>query len=248
MDKSQKKAVIEVKGLNKWYDDFHVLRDISLNIYEKEIVVICGTSGSGKSTLIRCMNQLELYQEGEIKLFDKKLANDKQTRLHIRQNVGMIFQSFNLFPHLTVLENCILGLTHLQKVPETKAIKQALDLLELVGVAHLSKHFPGQISGGQQQRVAIARTLAMKPKIVLLDEPTSAIDPEMINEVLNVMINLAKSGITMVCVTHEMNFARQVADRVIFMTEGQIVEQGTAKQVLENPQWDRTSDFLSSIL
>ena len=246
-DKSVRTA-IEISGLNKWFDDFHVLKDISLSVLEKEIIIVCGPSGSGKSTLIRCINHLEPYQEGSISIFNKKLAKDKKSAAVIRDNVGMLFQNFNLFPHLTVLENCTLGPMWLRKIPKVKAIEQSTALLDRVGIADLASKFPGQISGGQQQRVAIARSLAMEPKIMLFDEPTSALDPEMIKEVLDVMIDLAKSGMTMICVTHEMHFAHQVADRVIFMAEGEIVEIGPPEQVLKNPKWDRTSQFLQHVL
>jgi general L-amino acid transport system ATP-binding protein len=242
------RTAIEISGLNKWFDDFHVLKDISLTVLEKEIIVVCGPSGSGKSTLIRCINHLEKYQEGSISIFGEKLENDRKSAAIIRKNVGMLFQNFNLFPHLTVLENCTLGPIWLRNIPELKAIEQSTTILDRVGVAALAAKYPGQISGGQKQRVAIARSLAMEPKIMLFDEPTSALDPEMIKEVLDVMIDLAKSGMTMICVTHEMKFAQQVADRVIFMAEGEIVEIGPPDQVLKNPKWDRTSQFLEHIL
>ena len=242
------RTAIEISGLNKWFGDFHVLKDISLTVLEKEIIVVCGPSGSGKSTLIRCINHLEKYQEGSISIFGEKLENDKKSTTIIRRNVGMLFQNFNLFPHLTVLENCTLGPIWLRKIPEFKAIEQSITILDRVGIADLAEKYPGQISGGQKQRVAIARSLAMEPKIMLFDEPTSALDPEMIKEVLDVMIDLAKSGMTMICVTHEMKFAQQVADRVIFMAEGEIVEIGPPDQVLKNPKWDRTSQFLEHIL
>jgi len=246
-DKSARTA-IKISGLNKWFDEFHVLKDISLSVSEKEIIVVCGPSGSGKSTLIRCINHLELYQEGSISIFDEKLGKNKKSTAVIRDNIGMLFQNFNLFPHLSILENCTLGPIWLRKTPEAKAIEQSTALLDRVGIAHLASKFPGQISGGQKQRVAIARSLAMKPKIMLFDEPTSALDPEMIKEVLDVMIDLADSGMTMICVTHEMQFAHEVADRVIFMADGEIVEVGPPEQVLKNPQWDRTSQFLKHVL
>jgi len=239
---------IQVDGLNKWFDDFHVLKDISLSVIEKEIIVICGPSGSGKSTLIRCLNQLEKYQEGTVSIFGQELGNNKKSAMLIRKNIGMLFQNFNLFPHLTILKNCTLGPTWLKNIPEPKAVEQSMALLDRVGVSELSSKYPGQISGGQKQRVAIARSLAMEPKIMLFDEPTSALDPEMVKEVLDVMINLAKSGMTMMCVTHEMQFANEVADRIIFMSDGQIVEHGPPEQVLKNPKWDRTSHFLQHIL
>ncbi len=246
--KETAEVAITVSGLNKWFDDFHVLKDISLSVSEKEIIVICGPSGSGKSTFIRCINHLEAYQEGSISIFGEKLGRDKRSANIIRDNVGMLFQNFNLFPHLNILENCTLGPIWLRKIPEVRAIEQSTALLDRVGIAHLAKKYPGQISGGQQQRVAIARSLAMEPRIMLFDEPTSALDPEMIKEVLDVMTDLAESGMTMLCVTHEMHFAHQVADRVIFMTEGEIVEMGPPEQVLKNPLWDRTNQFLQHII
>lgn len=241
-------TAIKVTGLNKWFDQFHVLKDISLSVAEKEIIVICGPSGSGKSTFIRCINRLEPFQEGSISIFGQRLENNKNGTALIRDNVGMLFQNFNLFPHLNILDNCTLGPMWLRNIPEHLAIEQSTALLDRVGIAHLATKFPGQISGGQQQRVAIARSLAMEPKIMLFDEPTSALDPEMIKEVLDVMIDLADSGMTMICVTHEMQFAHQVADRVVFMTEGEIVEIGPPEQVLKNPRWDRTSQFLEHVL
>ena len=242
------KTAIEISGLNKWFDDFHVLKDISLSIAEKEIIVICGPSGSGKSTLIRCINHLEKYQEGTISVFGDLLGRDKKSTGIIRDTIGMLFQNFNLFPHLTILENCTLGPIWLRKIPEHKAVEKSVALLDRVGIADLASKFPGQISGGQQQRVAIARSLAMEPKIMLFDEPTSALDPEMVKEVHDVMIDLAQSGMTMLCVTHEMHFAHQVADRVIFMADGEIVEEGPPEMVLKNPKWDRTSQFLEHVL
>ena len=239
---------IEVKGLNKWFDDFHVLKDIELSVSEKEIIVVCGPSGSGKSTFIRCINHLEVYQEGQISIFGQSLEAPKKAPGIIRDNIGMLFQSFNLFPHLTIIENCTLGPVWIRRIPETKAIEQSMVLLDRVGIAELANKYPGQISGGQQQRVAIARSLAMEPRIMLFDEPTSALDPEMIKEVLDVMVDLAKSGMTMVCVTHEMQFAHEVADRVIFMTDGEIVEMGPPGQVLKDPMWDRTHQFLQHVL
>lgn len=241
-------SAISIHNLNKWYGDHHVLKDVSLSINTGEILVVCGPSGSGKSTLIRSLNQLEEYQEGEVRLFGTPLARDSASTQLINNNVGMVFQNFNLFPHLTVLENCTLGLTWIRKVPENEAISQAMALLDRVGIAHLADRYPGQISGGQQQRVAISRSLAMKPKILLFDEPTSALDPEMVKEVLDVMIDLASTGMTMVCVTHEMQFARQVADRVVFMADGEIVEMGLPEQVLMAPKWDRTKEFLQHVL
>jgi len=219
-----------------------------LSVAEKEIIVICGPSGSGKSTLIRCINHLEKYQEGTISVFGDLLGRDKKSTGIIRDTIGMLFQNFNLFPHLTILENCTLGPIWLRKIPEHKAVEKSVALLDRVGIADLASKFPGQISGGQQQRVAIARSLAMEPKIMLFDEPTSALDPEMVKEVHDVMIDLAQSGMTMLCVTHEMHFAHQVADRVIFMADGEIVEEGPPEMVLKNPKWDRTSQFLEHVL
>ncbi len=241
-------SAVEISGLNKWFDEFHVLKDIELSVSEKEIIVICGPSGSGKSTFIRCINHLETYQEGTISIFGQPLDNPKTAQGIIRDNVGMLFQSFNLFPHLTIIKNCTLGPIWLRRIPEAKAIEQSMALLDRVGIADLAEKFPGQISGGQQQRVAIARSLAMEPRIMLFDEPTSALDPEMIKEVLDVMVDLAESGMTMMCVTHEMQFAHEVADRVIFMTDGEIVEMGPPEQVLKNPKWDRTQQFLQHVL
>lgn len=239
---------IQIDRLNKWYGAHHVLRDVSLSIAEKEIMVVCGPSGSGKSTLIRCMNHLEEYEEGRISVFGQELHRDQQSQKFIHQTMGMVFQNFNLFPHLTVMENCTLGLTWLRKKSEAEARDIAMALLDRVGISQLADRFPGQLSGGQQQRVAISRSLAMDPRIMLFDEPTSALDPEMVKEVLDVMVNLAQTGMTMVCVTHEMQFARQVADRVVFMENGEIVEVGPPEQVLLNPQWDRTKAFLDHIL
>ncbi|NVK73234.1 MAG: amino acid ABC transporter ATP-binding protein [Oceanospirillaceae bacterium] len=241
-------TAIKIDNLNKWYGDHHVLKDVSLDISEGEIMVVCGPSGSGKSTLIRSLNHLEEYQEGVVSVFGQPLSRDRQSHKLIHQTMGMVFQNFNLFPHLTVLQNCTLGLTWLRKMSEREADKIAMGLLERVGIAHLATRYPGQLSGGQQQRVAISRSLAMEPKIMLFDEPTSALDPEMVKEVLDVMIDLSKTGMTMVCVTHEMQFARQVADRVVFMADGEIIEVGPPEQVLMNPQWDRTKEFLQHVL
>ncbi|MBU2415556.1 MAG: amino acid ABC transporter ATP-binding protein [Gammaproteobacteria bacterium] len=241
-------TAIKIDNLNKWYGDHHVLKDVSLDISEGEIMVVCGPSGSGKSTLIRSLNHLEEYQEGVVSVFGQPLSRDRQSHKIIHQTMGMVFQNFNLFPHLTVLQNCTLGLTWLRKMSERDADKMVMRLLDRVGIAHLATRYPGQLSGGQQQRVAISRSLAMEPKIMLFDEPTSALDPEMVKEVLDVMIDLAKTGMTMVCVTHEMQFARQVADRVVFMADGEIIEVGPPEQVLVNPQWDRTREFLQHVL
>ena len=246
--KNTTNTAIQIDKLNKWYGDHHVLKDVSLDIFEGEIMVVCGPSGSGKSTLIRSLNHLEEYQEGVLSVFGQPLSWDRQSQKLIHQTMGMVFQNFNLFPHLTVLQNCTLGLTWLRKMSERDADKMAMRLLDRVGIAQLATRYPGQLSGGQQQRVAISRSLAMEPRIMLFDEPTSALDPEMVKEVLDVMIDLAKTGMTMVCVTHEMQFARQVADRVVFMADGEIVEVGPPEQVLVNPQWDRTREFLQHVL
>jgi general L-amino acid transport system ATP-binding protein len=246
--KNMTNTAIKIEKLNKWYGDHHVLKDVSLEVLEGEIMVVCGPSGSGKSTLVRCLNHLEKYQEGTVSIFDQLLSQSRQSHNVIHQTMGMVFQNFNLFPHLTVLQNCTLGLTWLRKMSEREADKMAMSLLDRVGIASLASRYPGQLSGGQQQRVAISRSLAMEPKIMLFDEPTSALDPEMVKEVLDVMVDLAKTGMTMVCVTHEMQFARQVADRVVFMADGEIVEVGPPEQVLVHPQWDRTKDFLEHVL
>jgi len=247
LTKEHNATAIALKGINLWFDDFHALKDIDLTVASGEIVVICGPSGSGKSTLVRCINHLEQYQQGQIEIFDQSLANKKVASQIIRQDIGMVFQHFHLFPHLSILQNCTLGLMHIKGMEQQQADDKAMVLLERVGVAELAEKFPGQISGGQKQRVAIARALVMEPKILLLDEPTSALDPEMIKEVLDVMIDLAGSGMTMVCVTHEIGFARRVADTVVFMAEGCIVETGPAQQVLGSPQWDRTQEFLAHV-
>ena len=242
------KVAIEIVGMNKWYGDFQVLTDINLTVYEGERIVICGPSGSGKSTLIRCINRLEEHQKGRIIVDGIELTNDLKKIDEIRREVGMCFQHFNLFPHLTVLENCTLAPIWVRKVPKAEAEKTAMQYLEKVKIPEQAAKYPGQLSGGQQQRVAIARSLCMNPKIMLFDEPTSALDPEMIKEVLEVMVDLAQSGMTMLCVTHEMGFARQVANRVIFMDEGQIVEQNDPEEFFNNPKSDRTKLFLSQIL
>jgi general L-amino acid transport system ATP-binding protein len=242
------RPVIEIDGLNKWYGTFHVLRDINLSVNEGERIVVCGPSGSGKSTLIRCINRLEEHQEGAILVDGTRLTNDLKNIDAVRREVGMVFQSFNLFPHLTVLENCTLAPIWVRKTPKAEAEAVAMEYLERVKIPEQALKFPGQLSGGQQQRVAIARSLCMKPKIMLFDEPTSALDPEMIKEVLDVMVDLADTGMTMLVVTHEMGFASQVADRVIFMDEGQIVEQNNPDEFFNNPQSERTKLFLSQIL
>ena len=239
---------IQISGLNKWFGAFHVLRDIDLEVAQGERIVVCGPSGSGKSTLIRCINRLEAHQEGKIVVDGVHLTNDLKQIDAVRSEVGMVFQSFNLFPHLTVLENCTLAPIWVRNQPKAEAEAAAMEYLERVKIPEQANKFPGQLSGGQQQRVAIARSLCMRPKIMLFDEPTSALDPEMIKEVLDVMVDLAESGMTMLVVTHEMGFASQVADRVIFMDEGQIVEQNSPQEFFNNPQSDRTKLFLSQIL
>ncbi|MBX2804734.1 MAG: amino acid ABC transporter ATP-binding protein [Hyphomicrobiales bacterium] len=240
--------MIEISGLNKWYVDFHVLKDINLNIGKGERIVICGPSGSGKSTLIRCINRLETHQEGSIIVDGTELNDDVKHIEEIRREVGMVFQHFNLFPHLTVLENCTLAPVWVRKIPKREAEDTARKFLERVRIPEQAEKYPGQLSGGQQQRVAIARSLCMNPNVMLFDEPTSALDPEMISEVLDTMVDLAESGMTMICVTHEMGFARQVADRVVFMDAGQVVEIQEPEGFFSNPQSDRTKLFLSQIL
>jgi general L-amino acid transport system ATP-binding protein len=241
-------VAIEIIGMNKWYGQFHVLRDIDLTVYRGERIVICGPSGSGKSTLIRCINRLEEHQEGRIIVDGTELSSDLKNIDKIRSEVGMCFQHFNLFPHLTILDNCTLAPIWVRKTPRKEAEEIAMHFLRKVKIPEQASKYPGQLSGGQQQRVAIARSLCMKPKIMLFDEPTSALDPEMIKEVLETMIELAEEGMTMICVTHEMGFARQVANRVIFMDAGQIVEQNAPEPFFSNPQSDRTKLFLSQIL
>ena len=239
---------IQIVAMNKWYGEFHVLRDINLTVYKGERIVICGPSGSGKSTLIRCINRLEEHQKGDILVDGIPLTNDLKKIDEVRREVGMVFQHFNLFPHLTVLENLTLAPIWVRKMPKRDAEELAMKYLTRVKIPEQAKKYPGQLSGGQQQRVAIARSLCMNPKIMLFDEPTSALDPEMIKEVLEVMVDLAQSGMTMLCVTHEMGFARQVANRVIFMDQGQIIEQNSPKEFFENPKSERTKLFLSQIL
>jgi general L-amino acid transport system ATP-binding protein len=241
-------VVIELAAVNKWYGEFHVLRDVNLSVHRGERIVICGPSGSGKSTLIRCINRLEEHQKGRIAVDGIELTNDVKNVDQIRREVGMVFQSFNLFPHLTVMENCCLAPVWVRKMPRAEAEKIAMRYLERVRIPEQANKYPGQLSGGQQQRVAIARSLCMNPKIMLFDEPTSALDPEMIKEVLDVMIGLAQDGMTMLCVTHEMGFARTVADRVIFMDRGEIVEMAEPKEFFANPRSERTKLFLSQIL
>jgi general L-amino acid transport system ATP-binding protein len=240
--------IIQINHMHKWYGDFHVLKDINLTVKSKERIVICGPSGSGKSTMIRCINRLEEHQKGDIFVDGIELTNDLKNIDRIRREVGMVFQHFNLFPHLTVLENCTLGPIWVRQTPKKEAEAAAMQYLERVKIPEQALKFPGQLSGGQQQRVAIARSLCMNPKIMLFDEPTSALDPEMIKEVLDTMIELADTGMTMLCVTHEMGFAKTVADRVIFMDGGEIIEQNDPHQFFDNPQHERTQLFLSQIL
>lgn len=242
------KVAIEIKDMNKWFGTFHVLRDINLTIYEGERIVICGPSGSGKSTLIRCINRLEEHQAGQIIVDGTELSSDLKNVDKVRSEVGMVFQHFNLFPHLTILENCTLAPIWVRKIPRKEAEQTAMHFLEKVKIPEQAHKYPGQLSGGQQQRVAIARSLCMKPRIMLFDEPTSALDPEMIKEVLDTMIELAEEGMTMLVVTHEMGFAEKVANRVIFMDAGQIVEQNAPTEFFNNPQSERTKLFLSQIL
>ncbi len=239
---------IKIKGMHKWYGSFHVLKDVNLDVFKGERIVICGPSGSGKSTLIRCINRLEEHQQGDIIVNDVTLTNDLKNIDLIRKDVGMVFQHFNLFPHLTVLENCALAPIWVKQVPRAEAEETAMKYLERVKIPDQALKFPGQLSGGQQQRVAIARSLCMSPEIMLFDEPTSALDPEMIKEVLDVMIELAQEGMTMLCVTHEMGFAKTVANRVIFMDGGEIIEQNEPHEFFDNPQHERTKLFLSQIL
>ena len=244
----EKENIIEIKDLNKWYGDFHVLKDINLNIKKGEILVICGPSGSGKSTVTRCMNYLETFQEGTITIDGTKLEDDVQKIKKVRSEVAMVFQHFELFPHLTILDNLILAPMHVHNIPKKEAIADAMKYLKRVNIAEQAQKYPNQLSGGQKQRVAIARALCAHPKIMLFDEPTSALDPEMISEVLDVMIELSKEDKTMVCVTHEMGFAKKVADRVIFMADGQIVEENTPDEFFGNPKSDRLKLFLEQIL
>ncbi len=240
--------VIEIKNMHKWYGNFHVLKDIELNVRRGERIVICGPSGSGKSTMIRCINRLEEHQDGHIIVDGVELTNDLKNIDAIRREVGMVFQHFNLFPHLTVMQNCALAPIWVKKQPKAEAEAIAMKYLERVKIPEQANKYPGQLSGGQQQRVAIARSLCMNPRIMLFDEPTSALDPEMIKEVLDVMIELAQEGMTMLCVTHEMGFAKTVANRVIFMDGGEIIEENEPEEFFNNPQNDRTKLFLSQIL
>ena len=246
--KVSEEEVIKIVDMHKWYGEFHVLKDINLTVNRGERIVICGPSGSGKSTLIRCINRLEEHQRGQIIVEGTELTGDLKHIESIRREVGMVFQHFNLFPHLTVLDNLTLAPIWVKKMPRRDAESNAMKLLERVKIPEQAKKFPGQLSGGQQQRVAIARSLCMNPKIMLFDEPTSALDPEMIKEVLDTMIELAQTGMTMLCVTHEMGFAKTVANRVIFMDDGEIIEENEPEEFFENPQHDRTKLFLSQIL
>ena len=239
---------VDIRGVHKWYGAFHVLNDVNLQVKRGERIVVCGPSGSGKSTMIRCINRLEVHQRGTIVVDGIELADDLKRINEVRREVGMVFQHFNLFPHLTVLENCVLAPIWVRKMPKKQAEEIAMHFLERVKIPEQARKFPGQLSGGQQQRVAIARSLCMNPRIMLFDEPTSALDPEMIKEVLDTMVSLAEEGMTMICVTHEMGFARKVADRVIFMDHGQIVEENTPAAFFENPQHERTKLFLSQLL
>ena len=245
---SNTEDVIVIENLNKWYGNFHVLRDINLRVKKGERIVICGPSGSGKSTMIRCINRLEEFQEGSLVVDGVEMIEDVKNIETIRKDVGMVFQHFYLFPHLTILENLTLGPIWVQKKPKAEAEEIAMKYLERVKIPDQANKYPGQLSGGQQQRVAIARSLCMNPNIMLFDEPTSALDPEMIKEVLDVMIELAQEGMTMLCVTHEMGFAKKVADRVIFMDGGEIVEENEPEAFFSNPQVDRTQQFLEQIL
>ena len=241
-------SIIKIEGMNKWFGDFQVLKDIDLEVEKNKKIVVCGPSGSGKSTLIRCINRLEEHQKGTIIVDGTELTENTKNIEAIRAEVGMVFQQFNLFPHLSILDNCTLAPIWVKKMPKKEAEELAMKQLEQVQIADQAQKFPGQLSGGQQQRCAIARALCMEPKIMLFDEPTSALDPEMIKEVLDAMVNLAKAGMTMIVVTHEMGFAKEVADEVIFMDEGMIVEKAETKEFFANPKSDRTKLFLSQIL
>ena len=241
-------SIIKIQNVNKWFGDFQVLKEINLEVKAKEKIVVCGPSGSGKSTLIRCINRLEEHQKGNIIVDGTEISEDTKNIEQVRAEVGMVFQQFNLFPHLSILDNCSLAPIWVKKLPKKQAEELALKQLEQVQIVDQAQKFPGQLSGGQQQRAAIARALCMQPKIMLFDEPTSALDPEMIKEVLDVMVNLAKQGMTMIVVTHEMGFAKEVADQMIFMDEGMIVEKATTKDFFANPKSDRTKLFLSQIL
>ena len=240
--------IIELKNVNKWFDKFQALKDVNLEVNQQEKIVICGPSGSGKSTLIRCINRLEEHQDGQIIVDGKEISENTKDIEKIRAEVGMVFQQFTLFPHLSILDNCTLAPIWVKKMPKKQAVEVAMKNLERVQIADQAKKFPGQLSGGQQQRCALARALCMEPKIMLFDEPTSALDPEMIKEVLDAMVDLAKAGMTMIVVTHEMGFAKEVADNMIFMDEGRIVEKAKTKDFFSNPKSERTKLFLSQIL
>jgi general L-amino acid transport system ATP-binding protein len=241
-------SIIQIQNVNKWFGEFQVLKEINLEVKPKEKIVVCGPSGSGKSTLIRCINRLEEHQKGNIVVDGTEISEDTKNIEHVRAEVGMVFQQFNLFPHLSILDNCTLAPIWVKKMPKKEAEELATKQLEQVQIVDQAQKFPGQLSGGQQQRAAIARALCMQPKIMLFDEPTSALDPEMIKEVLDVMVNLAKQGMTMIVVTHEMGFAKEVADQMIFMDEGMIVEKANTKDFFANPKSERTKLFLSQIL
>lgn len=240
--------IIEISNLNKWFGNFHVLKNINMTVKKGEIIVICGPSGSGKSTLIRCINRIEEHQEGKVIVAGTELTGKMKNIAHVRREVGMVFQSFDLFPHLSILDNLTLAPCWLLKMPKKKAEEMAMALLERVQIHEQALKMPGQLSGGQQQRVAIARALCMNPKVMLFDEPTSALDPEMVKEVLDVIQELALDGMTMICVTHEMGFAKQVANRIIFMDQGEIIEENNPNDFFSNPRWDRTQKFLSQIM
>lgn len=248
LDAQAEDVVVSLRGVNKWYGDFQVLRDVNLTVKRGERIVICGPSGSGKSTLIRCINHLETHQQGSIVVDGVEISDKMKNPEALRRDTGMVFQNFNLFPHLTVLDNCILPQRRVLKRSKEDAREVGMKFLNRVRIPEQADKFPGQLSGGQQQRVAIARALCMEPKLMLFDEPTSALDPEMVGEVLETMVGLAKTGMTMLCVTHEMGFAREVADRVIFMDAGQIVEENTPQEFFDNPQSERTKTFLNQIL
>jgi general L-amino acid transport system ATP-binding protein len=240
--------IIEIVNLNKWFGNFHVLKNINMEVYKGEIIVICGPSGSGKSTLIRCINRIEAHQKGKVVVAGTELTDKIKNIANVRKEVGMVFQSFDLFPHLTILENLMLAPSWVLKMPQKQAEEVAMTLLERVQIQDQAFKMPGQLSGGQQQRVAIARALCMNPKVMLFDEPTSALDPEMVKEVLDVIKQLAQDGMTMICVTHEMGFAKQVANRIIFMDQGEIVEENHPDEFFASPKWDRTQKFLSQII
>lgn len=240
--------LIRLANINKWYSDFHVLKDIDLEVRQGERIVVCGPSGSGKSTMIRCINGLEAYEQGEITVGGERVSQDDDKIEKIRQRVGMVFQNFNLFPHLSILDNLTLGPIKLKRMPRAAAEARAMELLERVHIGHQARKFPNQLSGGQQQRVAIARALAMDPDVMLFDEPTSALDPEMVKEVLDVMIELARTGMTMICVTHEMGFARAVADRVVFMADGAIAEVGDPETFFSAPKTERARQFIQQVI